>query len=60
MSPLFREYQERKANNFMYHMPTFMVKDLQRYDFILQTVELFNVEYEFSLKLLFTSTYKLF
>lgn len=56
MYPLFREYQERKANNFMYHacMPTFMLKDLQLYDYMPQTVmklqELFNVEYEFSLK----------
>lgn len=56
MSPLFREYQEFKANNFMYHacMPTFMLKDLQLYDYMPQTVmklqELFNVEYEFSLK----------
>jgi len=56
MSPLFREYQEHKANNFMYHacMPSFMLKDLQLYDYLPQTVmklqELFNVEYEFSLK----------
>ncbi|MGE7672939.1 ImmA/IrrE family metallo-endopeptidase [Lysinibacillus sp. NPDC094403] len=56
MSPLFREYQEHKANNFMYHacMPTFMLKDLQLYDCTPYTVlnlqELFNVEYEFALK----------
>lgn len=56
MSPLFREYQERKANNFMYHacMPTFMLQDLQLCDCTPNTVlklqELFNVEYEFALK----------
>lgn len=56
MYPLFREYQEYKANNFMYHacMPTFMLDELQVYDYLPQTVvklqELFNVEYEFALK----------
>ena len=56
MSPLFREYQENKANNFMHHvcMPTFMLDELQLYDCTPQTViklqELFNVEYEFALK----------
>jgi len=56
MSPLFREYQEHKANNFMYHacMPTFMLDELQLDDSTPQTVmklqELFNVEYEFALK----------
>jgi len=56
MYPLFREYQEYKANNFMYHacMPTFMLDEIQLYDYLPQTVvklqELFNVEYEFALK----------
>ncbi|WBF54865.1 ImmA/IrrE family metallo-endopeptidase [Lysinibacillus sp. JK80] len=56
MSPLFREYQEYKANNFMYHacMPTFMLDELQLRDIRTKTViklqELFNVEYEFALK----------
>ncbi|WP_369595605.1 ImmA/IrrE family metallo-endopeptidase [Lysinibacillus pakistanensis] len=56
MSPLFREYQEHKANNFMYHacIPTFMLDELQLNDSTPQTVmklqELFNVEYEFALK----------
>lgn len=56
MYPLFREYQEYKANNFMYHacMPTFMLDELQLCDYLPQTVvklqELFNVEYEFALK----------
>lgn len=56
MSPLFREYQEFKANNFMYHfcMPTFMLDELEIYDCTTQTVMqlqgLFNVEYEFALK----------
>lgn len=56
MSPLFREYQENKANNFMYHacMPTFMLEELQLVDCTPQTVmklqELFNVEYNFALK----------
>ncbi|UDK97179.1 ImmA/IrrE family metallo-endopeptidase [Lysinibacillus sphaericus] len=56
MYPLFREYQEYKANNFMYHacMPTFMLDELQLYDYLPQTVlklqELFNVEYEFAMK----------
>ncbi len=56
MSPLFREYQENKANNFMYHacIPTFMLEELQVYDYTHKTVlkiqELFNVEYEFALR----------
>lgn len=31
MSPLFREYQENKANNFMYHacVPTFMLDEIE-------------------------------
>lgn len=56
MSPLFREYQENKANNFMYHfcIPTFMLDELDLYHCTLSTVmqlqHLFNVEYEFALK----------
>ncbi|MFJ8513374.1 ImmA/IrrE family metallo-endopeptidase [Lysinibacillus xylanilyticus] len=56
MSPLFREYQENKANNFMYHvcMPTFMLDEIGLYDctplIIMQLQKLFNVEYEFALK----------
>lgn len=56
MSPLFREYQENKANNFMYHacMPTFMLDELGLNDSTRSTVihlqKLFNVEYEFALK----------
>lgn len=56
MSPLFRVYQEHKANNFMYHacIPTFMLEELQVYDYTHKTVlkiqELFNVEYEFALR----------
>ncbi|MFJ3386879.1 ImmA/IrrE family metallo-endopeptidase [Lysinibacillus sp. Ag94] len=56
MSPLFREYQEHKANNFMYHacMPTFMLDELHLEDCSPQTVirlqELFNVEYQFALR----------
>lgn len=56
MSPLFREYQENKANNFMYHacMPTFMLNQLEIKDYTQQTTvhlsELFHVEYEFALK----------
>ena len=56
MSPLFREYQENKANNFMYHvcMPTFMLDGLRLNDCtpatVMQLQKLFNVEYEFALK----------
>ncbi|HAU33157.1 MAG TPA: ImmA/IrrE family metallo-endopeptidase [Lysinibacillus sp.] len=56
MSPLFREYQENKANNFMYHacIPTFMLDELGLNDCTPSTViylqKLFNVEYEFALK----------
>ncbi|MFJ5565253.1 ImmA/IrrE family metallo-endopeptidase [Lysinibacillus xylanilyticus] len=56
MSPLFREYQENKANNFMYQfcMPTFMLDELDLYDCtpstVMQLQKLFNVEYEFALK----------
>jgi len=56
MSPLFREYQENKANNFMYHacIPTFMLDELEQYDASVLTVQhvqqLFNVEYDFAVK----------
>lgn len=56
ISPLFREYQENKANNFMYHfcMPTSMLDELDLYDCkpstVMQIQTLFNFEYEFSLK----------
>ena len=54
--PSFREYQESKANIFMYHaaIPTFMLDQLPIYDYDFLTVyevqKLFNVEYEFALK----------
>lgn len=54
MPPLFREYQEFKANNFMYHacIPTFMLDELEIMDCTPQTIhrirQLFNVEYEFA------------
>ena len=54
MPPLFREYQEFKANNFMYHacIPTFMLDKLNIYDFNAVTVskiqQLFKVEYDFA------------
>lgn len=40
MSPLFHEYQEHKANNFMYHacIPTFMLDELQLHDRTPKTV----------------------
>ncbi len=56
MSPLFREYQENKANNFMYHacIPTFMLDELKQNGANALNVhhiqELFNVEYHFALK----------
>ncbi|KOY81504.1 hypothetical protein ADM90_19560 [Lysinibacillus macroides] len=56
MYPLFREYQEFKANHFMYHacMPTFMMDDLKlNYSapqVIRELQEIFNVEYEFASK----------
>ena len=52
----FREYQEAKANIFMYHaaIPTFMLDQLHIYNFDIMTVyevqKLFNVEYEFAVK----------
>lgn len=56
MSLLFREYQEHKANNFMYHacMPSFMLDQLDLYDCtpltVIQLQGLFNVEYDFAEK----------
>lgn len=56
MAPLFREYQEYKANNFMYHacMPTFMLDALHVRDYMPITIrrlqQLFGVEYDFALK----------
>lgn len=56
MSPLFREYQENKANNFMYHacIPSFMLDELEQSDTSALTVQhvqqLFNVEYDFAVK----------
>ena len=54
MPPLFRQYQEFKANNFMYHacVPTFMldslsIKNMTTYN-IHKIQTLFNVEYEFA------------
>lgn len=54
MNPMFREYQEWKANNFMYHacIPTFMLDSLKIKDMTTYTIHkvqiLFNVEYEFA------------
>lgn len=54
MPSLFREYQEFKANNFMYHacVPTFMLDKLEIDDFSDRTInriqQLFNVEYDFA------------
>ncbi|QTB24290.1 ImmA/IrrE family metallo-endopeptidase [Lysinibacillus sphaericus] len=53
MSPLFREYQENKANNFMYHacIPSFMLDEIESNDLNVQHVkQLFNVEYDFAFK----------
>lgn len=50
------EYQENKANNFMYHacMPTFMMDELKIYGHnaitVLHLQNLFNVEYDFAEK----------
>lgn len=55
MSSGFREYQETKANLFMYHacIPTFMLQQLEIADYSNETVlfiqKLFNVEKEFAL-----------
>lgn len=53
LHPLFIEYQEYKANHFMYHaaIPTFMLENLEREGYscsIKQIQEIFNVEYEFA------------
>lgn len=56
MPKSFRDYQEYKANSFMYHacIPTFMLNDLNIINFshqsVLQVQKLFNVEYKFALK----------
>lgn len=54
ISPSFREYQESKANHFMYHacVPFFMLDELQINDYTNESVLLvqqqFNVEKEFA------------
>ena len=54
MYPLFREYQEYKANNFMYQacIPTFMLEALSIHNHtaqtIMQVMQIFNVEYDFA------------
>lgn len=53
MPPSFREYQEYKANNFMYHacVPTFMLDTLVPTALTAHNIQqLFNVEYDFALK----------
>ncbi|MFE3576861.1 ImmA/IrrE family metallo-endopeptidase [Lysinibacillus sp. NPDC059133] len=56
MSPLFRDYQENKANNFMYHacIPSFMLDKLEQSVDNALTIQhvqqLFNVEYDFAVK----------
>ncbi|WP_346234548.1 ImmA/IrrE family metallo-endopeptidase [Lysinibacillus telephonicus] len=56
LPPLFIEYQELKANSFMYHacIPTFMLNELAINDYFYSTVlrvsKLFQVEYEIALK----------
>ncbi|TKI53617.1 ImmA/IrrE family metallo-endopeptidase [Lysinibacillus mangiferihumi] len=53
MYPLFREYQEYKANNFMYHacIPSFMLDELEPSDLTVENVQqLFNVEFDFAFK----------
>lgn len=53
MYPLFREYQEYKANNFMYHacVPSFMLDELDPSELTVKNVQrLFNVEYDFAFK----------
>lgn len=54
MSKSFREYQETKANSFMYHacIPTFMLEQLQINDYTYESIKLvqrlFNVEKAFA------------
>lgn len=53
MSPLFREYQENKANNFMYHacVPSFMLDEIDPDNLTVEYVQQqFKVEYDFALK----------
>jgi len=53
MSPLFREYQENKANHFMYHacVPSFMLNDIDPSNLTVEYVQQnFNVEYDFAFK----------
>ncbi|MDM5233341.1 ImmA/IrrE family metallo-endopeptidase [Lysinibacillus pakistanensis] len=53
MSPLFREYQENKANNFMYHacVPSFMLDEIEPINLTVEYVQQqFNVEYDFAFK----------
>lgn len=53
MSPLFHEYQENKANNFMYHacVPSFMLDEIEPSNLTVDYVQQqFNVEYDFALK----------
>ncbi|WP_225230199.1 hypothetical protein [Ureibacillus galli] len=53
MTKSFREYQEAKANNFMYHVPTFMLEQLEITDYTNESIKLiqslFNVEKAFAL-----------
>lgn len=61
MSPLFREYQENKANHFMYHacVPSFMLDEIEPNNLTIEYVqEQFNVEYDFALKRLEQYLYK--
>lgn len=56
MPPPFREYQEWKANIFMYHfcVPTFMLDQIDlpinQYEAVSLIAHTFNVEYEFARK----------
>ncbi|WP_069510873.1 ImmA/IrrE family metallo-endopeptidase [Lysinibacillus sp. FSL M8-0337] len=56
MAHTWIEYQENKANNFMYHacIPSFMLDELNLYYnnsiTAIQIQELFNVEYDFAVK----------
>lgn len=53
MSSLFHEYQENKANNFMYHacVPSFMLDDIEPSNLTVEYVQQqFNVEYDFAFK----------
>ncbi|WP_244504824.1 MULTISPECIES: ImmA/IrrE family metallo-endopeptidase [unclassified Lysinibacillus] len=53
MSPLFREYQENKANHFMYHacVPSFMLDEIEPNNLTVEYIqEQFNVECDFARK----------